>query len=67
MEGSLLGVNYADIAIDSIEMTSKGMSIAGHTLVQEVVCPCCAYPSSRVQSKYVRTLVDLPISGQRCD
>jgi len=65
MDGSPLGVNCADIVINSMEMTSEGMSISGHTVVQEVPCPCCAHPSSRVQSKYVRTLVDLPISGQR--
>src|SRR5437660_704607 len=65
MEGSLLGMSYTDIVIDSINSSDAGMDIAGHTVAQEVPCPCCTHLSSRIQSKYIRTLVDLPISGYK--
>ncbi len=28
------------------------------------VCPCCGVPATRVQSRYIRTPVDLPMSGR---
>jgi len=36
-----------------------------HSKVTTVACPLCSVPAKRVQSRYRRTLADLPLSGQR--
>jgi transposase len=61
MEISLLGLGNVGLAIDAIHAAGTEIHIIGHTVGQEVSCPCCAHPSSRIQSRYRRTLKDLPI------
>lgn len=43
----------------------KTLIATATTTVKASCCPLCHQPSSRVQSRYVRTLADLPCSGQR--
>jgi len=52
------------VAIE-IEETTKTITATAQTTSPEARCPVCQQPAHRVQSKYVRTLADLPCSGQR--
>jgi hypothetical protein len=44
---------------------SKTITAVAATTSREARCPVCHRPSSKVQSRYVRTLADLPCSGQQ--
>ena len=50
-----------DITVDA---SAKTITAVASTISPEVRCPVCQHPSSKVQSRYVRTLADLPCSGQ---
>jgi len=50
-----------DLEIDAATNTITAFAV---TTSPEAKCPLCHQPASRVQSRYVRTLVDLPCSGQ---
>src|SRR5713226_1561578 len=50
-----------DLEIDAATNTITALAV---TTSPEAKCPLCHQPASRVQSRYVRTLVDLPCSGQ---
>jgi transposase len=43
----------------------KTITATATTTAPTACCPLCQQPSRRVQSRYVRTLADLPCSGQR--
>jgi len=51
-----------DITVDS---SAKTITAVASTTSAQASCPVCHQPSSKVQSRYVRTLADLPCSGQR--
>jgi transposase len=53
----------ADLLVDHIQM-SQTIQIGVCSSAPTAVCPRCGSPSSTVQSRYVRTLADLPISGR---
>ena len=50
-----------DITVDA---STKTITAVARTTSLEASCPVCQHPSSKVQSRYVRTLADLPCSGQ---
>jgi transposase len=51
-----------DITVDS---SAKTITAVAATTAPQASCPACQQPSSKVQSRYVRTLADLPCSGQQ--
>ena len=51
-----------DIAIDAPTKTINAFAL---TTSSEAICPVCQQPAHRIQSSYVRTLADLPCSGQQ--
>jgi transposase len=51
-----------DITVDS---SAKTITAVAATTSPQASCPVCHQPSSKVQSRYVRTLADLPCSGQQ--
>ncbi len=51
-----------DITVDA---PTKTITAVASTTSPEASCPVCHQPSSKVQSRYVRTLADLPCSGQQ--
>jgi hypothetical protein len=58
----LLGL--PQLAIDQIEITQELITLIAHVEASEVCCPLCGYESSRVHSRYRRTLKDLPCVGK---
>jgi hypothetical protein len=49
-----------DITVDS---SAKTITAVAATTSPQASCPACQQPSSNVQSRYVRTLADLPCGG----
>ena len=58
----LLGLPQLDI--DQIEITQELITLIAHVEASEASCPLCGYESSRVHSRYRRTLQDLPCVGK---
>lgn len=58
----LLGL--PQLAIDQIEITQKLITLSAHVEASEASCPLCGCDSSRVHSRYRRTLQDLPCAGK---
>jgi transposase len=67
MASVLLLPDSAVLALVSVEVNEeeKMITATARTTSREVNCPICQHLAHRVQSKYVRTLADLPCSGQR--
>ncbi len=67
MASVLLLPDAAVLALASVEVNeaTKMITATARTTSTEVNCPVCGHPASRVHSNYVRTLADLPCSGQR--
>ena len=51
-----------DVTLDA---PTRTLTAVARTTSPEARCPICQQLSSKVQSRYVRTLADLPCSGQR--
>jgi hypothetical protein len=51
-----------DITVDA---PTRTITAVAATTSREASCPVCHHPSRKVQSRYVRTLADLPCSGQQ--
>ena len=58
----LLGL--PQLGIDQIEITQELITLIAHVEASEACCPLCGYKSSRVHSRYRRTLQDLPCVGK---
>ena len=58
----LLGM--PQLGIDQIEITQEQITLIAHVEASEACCPLCGYESSRVHSRYRRTLQDLPCVGK---
>src|SRR2546423_15431622 len=67
MSSVLLLPDSAVLALVSVEVNEeeKMITATARTTSREGKCPICQQLAHRVQSKYVRTLADLPCSGQR--
>lgn len=52
--------NISDIAIENIEFSDSSVEIKLHTKSSTSHCPDCKMVSSKVHSRYVRTISDLP-------
>jgi transposase len=55
------------LALVSVEVNeeAKMITATAQTTSREANCPVCGYAADRVHSHYIRTLGDLPCSGQR--
>jgi transposase len=52
------------LGIDQIENTQQFITLLVHIETPETSCPLCGCSSSRVHSRYRRTLQDLPCAGK---
>ncbi len=51
------------ILVDRVELTDR-ITIIAQPVAASALCPGCDQPSSRVHSRYTRTLADLPVAGR---
>ncbi len=67
MASTLLLPDPTILALVSVEVNEEAKMITAiaRTTAREANCPVCGCPADRVHSKYVRTLADLPCSGQQ--
>jgi zinc-finger of transposase IS204/IS1001/IS1096/IS1165 len=55
--------DLSDLVIEQVSMTDE-VTIAVRAASPAAPCPCCGTISKRIQSRYTRTLRDLPASGR---
>jgi transposase len=55
--------DLSDLLIEQVSITNE-VTITVHAASPTASCPCCGMISQRVQSRYTRTLCDLPVSGR---
>jgi len=55
--------DLSDLVIEQVSITNE-VTVTVRAASSTVPCPCCATLSKRVQSRYTRTLRDLPVSGR---
>ena len=55
--------DLAGFSIEQITLTAGVITVLAHSRTMQARCPACASLSSRVHSRYERTLSDLPWSG----
>lgn len=60
LEASLLP---CPLRIESVTVTEQAIVVRARLAGDEARCPCCDQPSSRMQSRYVRSLGDVPLGG----
>lgn len=53
-------LNISNVKIDDNNVFIELLSTQSHSY-----CPCCNKKSSRIHSKYNRTLMDLPLLGKK--
>ena len=52
------------LVVDSVTRADDGIVVTAHAEARSALCPLCNSASSRVHSRYVRTISDLPCSGR---
>jgi transposase len=55
--------DLSDLVIEQVSITND-VTVTVHAASPTASCPCCGTISQRVQSRYTRTLRDLPASGR---
>lgn len=55
--------DLSDLVIEQVNITAE-VTITVRAAAPTALCPCCGTISKRVQSRYTRTLRDLPASGR---
>jgi transposase len=50
--------------VEHVRKTIAGLTVVVRTTTSTSICPVCGQASSRVHSRYTRTLADLPWSGR---
>ncbi len=50
----------SDVALDHLAVEADGITLAVAATQAAASCPLCQAPATRVQSRYTRTLLDLP-------
>ena len=53
------------MVVERVERTADGVHIAARPRSASALCPACGAASSRVHSRYERTLADVAVGGQR--
>lgn len=54
-----------ELAIDSVSEAADALIVCARALTTSRACPQCGTASSRVHSRYIRTVLDLPCSGRK--
>lgn len=54
-----------NLVVDNVKKAENCIYINCHTQLSEHKCPYCGHSSSRVHSKYIRTITDLPIQNNK--
>ena len=54
---------FPDLTIEHTNV-AQDITITLRSTFPTAICPCCGVPATRVQSRYTRTPVDLPMSGR---
>jgi transposase len=57
--------DHADLALDHLTLDADGITLAVASTQAMAGCPLCQAPATRVQSRYTRTLLDLPWATRR--
>ncbi len=55
--------DFSDLVIEQVSMTNE-VTITVRAASPTALCPCCGTISKRIQSRYTRTVRDLPASGR---
>jgi transposase len=55
--------DLSDLVIEQVSITNN-VTVTVRAVVPTAPCPCCGTISKRIQSRYTRTLRDLPASGR---
>ena len=55
--------DLSDLVLEQVSITNE-VTITVHAVSPTALCPCCGTICKRVQSRYTRTLRDLPASGR---
>src|SRR5215469_5689796 len=55
--------DLSDLVIEQVSLTNE-VTITVRAASPTAPCPCCGIISKRIQSRYTRTLCDLPASGR---
>jgi transposase len=55
--------DLSDLVLEQVRITNE-VTITVHAPSPAAPCPCCGIISKRIQSRYTRTLRDLPASGR---
>jgi transposase len=58
--------DLSDLIIEQVSVTNE-VTVTVRAASPTAPCPCCGTISKRVQSRYTRTLRDLPASGRRVE
>src|SRR5947207_7712161 len=51
------------LRLEELVAQRRQICLTVSTTAQEALCPLCGHPSDRVQSRYTRTVADLPWAG----
>jgi hypothetical protein len=54
--------DLSDLVIEQVSI-NNGVTVTVHAASPMAPCPCCGTISKKIQSRYTRTLRDLPVSG----
>jgi len=57
-------LNFSQVTIEHIDASDTVVNITLHSETGEAHCPLCSQPAIRVQSRYHRTIQDLPLQGK---
>lgn len=57
-------LNLSHVTIHHIATSDSVVNITLHSETREASCPLCSQPAVRVQSRYYRTVQDLPLQGK---
>lgn len=55
----------ANLFLEGVQIENDLLTLALGSALAEERCPICSQPSSRIHSRYLRTLADLPCQGRR--
>jgi transposase len=53
-----------DVTVERVEVAGRGLRIWSHTVTPGALCPGCSPLTSRVHSRYHRTLQDATVAGR---
>ena len=57
--------HLAGLHLDRVEVEEHALTLTVSARQRTARCPCCATRSSHIQSRYTRTVADLPLAGRR--